>query len=48
MHGYPCHILHNFSSKAVAALANFVGFDVKQLAVEVSYWFDKSTKTRLA
>ena len=44
--GCPCHILHNTSSKAAAALASTTGFDVEDLAVDVSYWFDKSTKRK--
>lgn len=42
--GCPCHILHNMSSKA--ALAQTTGFDVEDLAVDVMYWFYKSTKRK--
>ena len=44
--GCPCHILHNMSSKAAAALAQTTGFDVEDLVVNVTYWFDKSTKRK--
>ena len=33
--------LHNTSSKAVTALTEITGFDVEELAVDISYWFDK-------
>ena len=38
--------MHNTSSKAAAALSEMTGFDVEDLAVDVSYWFDKSTKRK--
>ena len=44
--GCPCHILHNTSSKAAAALNETTGFDVEEVAVDISYWFDKSTKRK--
>lgn len=44
--GCPCHILHNTSSKAAAALSETTGFNIEDLAVDVSYWFDKSTKRK--
>ena len=42
--GCPCHILHNTSSKAASALVEVTGFEIEDLAVDVAYWFDKSTK----
>ena len=44
--GCPCHILHNTSSKAASTLASVTGFDIEDLAVDVGYWFDKSTKRK--
>lgn len=44
--GCPCHILHSTSSKAAATLSATTGFDIENLAVDVSYWFDKSTKRK--
>ena len=46
VHGCPCHILHNTAGKASTALAQASGFDVEDLAVDVTYWFDKSTKRK--
>ena len=42
----PCHILHNTSSKAASTLASVMKFDIEDLAVDVGYWFDKSTKRK--
>lgn len=44
--GCPCHILHNRSLKAAAALSETTGFHVYDLAVEVSYWFDNNAKRK--
>ena len=44
--GCPCHILHNTSSKAASALAEVTGFEIEDLAVDVAYWFDRSTKQK--
>ena len=44
--GYPCHILHHTFSKAAAALSEMTSFDIEDLAVDVSYWFDKRTKRK--
>ena len=44
--GCPCHILHNTAVKAATALAETTGFDIGDLAVDVSYWFEKSTKRK--
>ena len=44
--GCPCHILHNTSSKAASILASVTGYDIEDLAVDVGYWFDKSTKRK--
>ena len=44
--GCPCHILHNTSSKAASTLARVTAFDIEDLAVDVGYWFDKSTKRK--
>ena len=37
--GCPCH-------KAATALADTTGFDIENLALDVSYWFDKSTRRK--
>jgi len=42
--GCPCHILHNTAGKASAKLKEVSGFDVDDLAVDIFYYFDKSTK----
>lgn len=39
--------MHNTSSKAATAFATTTGFDVEELVVDVTYWFDKSTKGKL-
>ena len=44
--GCACHILHNTSSKAATAFATTTGFDIEELVVDVTYWFDKSTKRK--
>ena len=44
--GCPCHILHNTSSKAASALAEVTGFEIEDLAVDVAYWFDRSTNQK--
>ena len=44
--GCPCHIIHNTCSKAATSFSKETGFDVEDLAVDVSYWFDKSTKRK--
>ena len=44
--GCVCHIIHNTSSEAAASLSQITGFDVEDLAVDVAYWFDKSTKRK--
>ena len=46
IHGCPCHILHNAAGRASSALAKATGFDMEELAVDLSYWFDKSTKRK--
>ena len=45
-HGCLCHILHNADGRASSALAKTTGFDMEELAVDLSYWFDKSTKRK--
>ena len=44
--GCPCHIIHNTSSKAAEALTGLTGFDIEDLAVDISYWFQGSTKRK--
>lgn len=44
--GCPCHITHNTASTAADAFCKVTGFDVEELAVDVFYWFDKSTKRK--
>ena len=42
--GCQCHVVHNTSAAAAAALRNATGFDLEDLMVDVYYWFDYSTK----
>ena len=42
--GCACHILHNTAGKASAQLKQVSGFDIDDLAVDIFYYFDKSTK----
>lgn len=44
--GCPCHILHNAASTAGSAFANTCGFDAEEFAIDLYYWFDKSTKRK--
>ena len=44
--GCQCHVVHNTSAAAAAALRNATGFDVEDLMVDVYYWFDYSTKRK--
>ena len=42
----PCHILHNTAEQGYKAFCS-CGFDLEELAaVDLCYWFDKSTKTK--
>ena len=42
--GCPCHVVHNAAQKGGMAFARCCGFDAEELAVDLYYWFDKSTK----
>ena len=42
----PRHILHNTFSKVVSTHAEITGFESEDLAVDVAYKFDKSTKQK--
>ena len=44
--GCPCHVVHNAAQKGGMAFARCCGFDVEELAVDLYYWFDKSTKRK--
>jgi len=44
--GCPCHIIHNTAQKAGEAFAQSCGFDVEDFAIDLYYWFDKSTKRK--
>lgn len=44
--GCPCHIIHNMAEKGYKAFSVASGFDIEELAVDVCYWFDKSTKRK--
>lgn len=44
--GCPCHILHNTASKAMSQFGSVVGFDIKDLCVDLFYWFEQSTKRK--
>ena len=42
----PCHIIHNPASNRHAGFAKHCSFDVEEFAVDLFYWFDKSTKRK--
>lgn len=44
--GCPCHMVHNTASKSASAYALKSGFDVEDFAVDLFYWFDKSTNRK--
>ena len=44
--GCPCHLVHNIASHASEALHKESGVDVEDGCVDVSYWFNKSTKRK--
>ena len=44
--GCPCHFVHNAAHKASKMLEGATGFDVEELAVDVYYYFDRSTKRK--
>ena len=44
--GCPCHIIHNCASHSSKAFAKALKFDVGDLAVDVFFWFDYSTKRK--
>ena len=44
--GCPCHIIHNTAEKGYKAFSKSSGFDVEDLAVDLCYWFNKSTKRK--
>ena len=44
--GCPCHVLHNAAQKGGTAFARCCGFDAEEFAVDLYYWFDKSTKRK--
>ena len=44
--GCPCHVLHNAAQKCGTAFARCCGFDAEEFAVDLYYWFDKSTKRK--
>ena len=41
--GCPCHVLHNAAQKA---FCNCCGFDAEEFAIDLYYWFKKSTKRK--
>ena len=44
--GCPCHIIHNTAEQGYKAFSTSSGFDLEELAVDLCYWFDKSTKRK--
>ena len=44
--GCPCHILHKTAQKAGESFTECCGFDVEEFAIDLYYWFDKSTKRK--
>ena len=44
--GCPCHIIHNVAQQAGEGFTKACGFDIKEFAIDLYYWFDKSTKRK--
>ena len=44
--GCPCHFLHNTAHKGTKEFETVCGFDVEEMAVDVFYYFDHSTKRK--
>ena len=44
--GCPCHISHNIGNAASSAFALESGFDIEEMAIDLYYWFDKSSKRK--
>ena len=44
--GCPCHIAHNTAGKAGKSYTRMTGFDLEQLAVNLFYHFDYSSKRK--
>ena len=44
--GCPCHFLHNTAHKGAKEFETVCGFDVEEMAVDVFYYFDHSTKRK--
>ena len=44
--GCQCHVVHNTSAAAAAALGNVTGFDIEDLMVDIYFWFNYSTKCK--
>lgn len=44
--GCPCHVIHNAAQKSGIAFSTCCGFDAEEFAVDLYYWFDKSTKRK--
>ena len=44
--GCPCHIIHNAAKKAGESFTEISGFAVEEFAIDLYYWFDKSTKRK--
>ena len=44
--GCPCHKVHNAASKGMHKFTLACGFDLEEFAVDIYYWFDKSTNRK--
>ena len=44
--GCPCHIAHNTAGVASEKFMQVTGFDVEEMAIDLFYWFDKSSKRK--
>ena len=42
----PCHIIHNYASHSSKAFVKAIKCDVGDMAVDVFFWFDYSTKRK--
>ena len=43
---YPCHFIHNAAHDGAKQLEGACGFDVEEIAVDIYYYFEHSTKRK--
>ena len=44
--GCPCHLAHNTACAAADSFNRTTAFDIEEMAVDLYYWFDKSSKRK--